>query len=242
MRPSRLLLLLPVLAVGGCLRTTAPHVTAVARPVPAHAQSQPQAAAEAATRATPRPEALAQAKSRLPSPPVQSHNNIHGVVVAALPLVTRAYALDTGDKLRIVVFGQEGLSNSYFVDAEGKVTLPLIGPVSARGLATQQLAGAIAEKLRGGFIREPHIAIEVEVYRPFFILGEVTQPGQYPYIPDMTIETAVAIAGGLTPRAYRWAAKIDRPEPDGAMRGRLSASLLTRVHPGDTIVIKERWF
>ena len=153
-----------------------------------------------------------------------------------------AYALDTGDKLRIVVFGQDGLSNSYFVDAAGQVTIPLIGAVTARGLTTQQLARAVAAKLRAGFIREPHVAIEVETYRPFFILGEVTQPGQYPYVPNMTVETAVAIAGGFTPRAYRYDVKIDRPTPGGTVRSRSSVPLLTRVQPGDTIVIKERWF
>ena len=125
------------------------------------------------------------------------------VAVAAPPPPEPPYSLDTGDKLRIVVFGQDGLTNSYFVDAAGNVTMPLIGAVTARGLTTQQLSRAVAAKLRGGFIREPHVAIEVEIYRPFFILGEVTQPGQYPYVPNMTVETAVAIAGGFTPRAYR---------------------------------------
>jgi polysaccharide export outer membrane protein len=153
-----------------------------------------------------------------------------------------AYSLDTGDKLRIVVFGQDGISNSYFVDAAGQVTLPLIGAVNARGLTTQQLAGAVAGKLRAGFIREPHVAIEVETYRPFFILGEVTQPGQYPYVPNMTVETAVAIAGGFTPRAYRWDVQIDRQAEGSVMRGRASVPLLTRIRPGDTIIIKERWF
>ena len=104
------------------------------------------------------------------------------------------------------------------------------------------MARAIAAKLRAGFIREPHVAIEVETYRPFFILGEVTQPGQYPYVPNMTVETAVAIAGGFTPRAYRYDVKIDRPTAGGTVRGRSSVPLLTRVQPGDTIVIKERWF
>jgi polysaccharide export outer membrane protein len=141
-----------------------------------------------------------------------------------------------------VVFGQDGLSNSYFVDAAGQVTMPLIGAVGARGRTTQDLSRAIAQKLRNGFIREPHVAIEVEVYRPFFILGEVTQPGQYPYVPNMTVETAVAIAGGFTPRAYRFDVKIDRPSPGGVTRSRASVPLLTRVRPGDTIVIKERWF
>ena len=140
-----------------------------------------------------------------------------------------AYALDTGDKLRIVVFGQEGLSNSYFVDAAGQVTIPLIGAVTARGLTTQALARAVAAKLRAGFIREPHVAIEVETYRPFFILGEVTQPGQYPYVPNMTVETAVAIAGGFTPRAYRYDVSIDRPTPGGTVRGRAGAAAHARA-------------
>jgi polysaccharide export outer membrane protein len=152
------------------------------------------------------------------------------------------YLLDTGDKLRVVVFGQDGLTNSYFVDAAGQVTIPLIGAVTARGLTTQQLARSVAAKLRAGFIREPYVAIEVETYRPFFILGEVLQPGQYPYVPNMTVETAVAIAGGFTPRAYRYDVKLDRPAPNGTARARSSVPLLTRVQPGDTIVIKERWF
>jgi polysaccharide biosynthesis/export protein len=87
-----------------------------------------------------------------------------------------------------------------------------------------------------------HVAIEVESYRPFFILGEVTFPGQYPYVPNMTVETAVAIAGGFTPRAYRWDVHIDRPVSAGGGRSRGSVPLLTRVRPGDTVIIKERWF
>ena len=147
-----------------------------------------------------------------------------------IPVVAQrepVYALDTGDKLRIVVFGQEGLSNSYFVDAAGQVTIPLIGAVTARGLTTQQLARAVAAKLRAGFIREPHVAIEVETYRPFFILGEVTQPGQYPYVPNMTVETAVAIAGGFTPRAYRYDVKH---RPADARRHRARPQLGAAAH------------
>jgi len=108
-----------------------------------------------------------------------------------------AYTLDSGDKLRVVVFGQEGLSASYSVDTTGRITMPLIGAVQARGMTTAGLQQAIAAKLKNGFVREPHVAVEVEVYRPFFILGEVTLPGQYPYVPNMTVETAVAIARGV---------------------------------------------
>jgi polysaccharide biosynthesis/export protein len=150
------------------------------------------------------------------------------------------YTLDSADRLRIVVFGQDGLSNSYTVDQSGCITMPLIGQVTARGLTTDELARAIADKLRRGFVREPHVAIEVETYRPFFILGEVTVPGQYTYVPHMTVESAIAVAGGFTPRAYRWEARIDRPAAGGVARK--VVPLLTRVRPGDTIIIKERWF
>ena len=93
----------------------------------------------------------------------------------------RPYTFDTGDKLRVVVFGQDGITNSYAVDAGGKVNLPLIAAVTARGLTNQQLADAITARLKQGFVREPHVSVEVETYRPFFILGEVTTPGQYPF-------------------------------------------------------------
>jgi polysaccharide export outer membrane protein len=89
------------------------------------------------------------------------------------------YVLDAGDKLRVVVFGQEGLSNSYAVDGAGKIAMPLIGSVEARGRTTSQLGASIATRLRAGYVREPHVAVEVETHRPFFILGEVTASGQY---------------------------------------------------------------
>ena len=91
-----------------------------------------------------------------------------------------AYHLDAGDRLRVVVYGQEGLTNTYAIDAGGSITMPLIGAVPARGRTTAGLAAEIAAKLRKGFIREPSVAVEIEAYRPFFILGEVAAPGQYP--------------------------------------------------------------
>src|SRR5258708_5784092 len=103
------------------------------------------------------------------------------------------YHLDAGDKLRVVVYGQEGLTNTYAIDAGGSITMPLIGSVPARGRTTAGLASEISVKLRNGFIREPSVAVEIESYRPFFILGEVAAPGQYPYVPNMTVENAAAI-------------------------------------------------
>ncbi|HEY6259455.1 MAG TPA: polysaccharide biosynthesis/export family protein [Xanthobacteraceae bacterium] len=165
-----------------------------------------------------------------------------GVASAAVPVAETAsvYLLDSGDRLRVVVFGQDGLSNSYIVDAAGNITMPLIGAVPARGASTSDLARAVGARLRNGFIREPHVAIEVESYRPFFILGEVTYPGQYPFVPNMTVETAVAIAGGFTPRAYRWEAKVARSQNGRAFRMAVPPTYAMR--PGDTITIDERWF
>ena len=150
------------------------------------------------------------------------------------------YPLDSGDRLRVVVFGQDGLSNTYIVDATGRIHMPLIGSVSARGCTTAQLARAIADKLRNGFVREPHVAVEVEIYRPFFILGEVVAPGQYPYVPNMTVETAVAIAGGFTPRAYRYDMEISRSA--SGVTARQKVPRIAPVRPGDTVTVLERWF
>jgi hypothetical protein len=150
------------------------------------------------------------------------------------------YMLDSGDRLRIVVFGQDGLTNSYVLDASGQIDMPLIGIVPARGLTTDQLAARISDMLRQGFVREPHVAVEVEAYRPFFILGEVTQPGQYPYTPNMTVETAVAIAGGFGPRGDHKSALISRNY--GGQVYRVRTPITAPVHPGDTIQVQERWF
>jgi len=151
-----------------------------------------------------------------------------------------SYTLDSGDKLRVVVFGQEGLTNTYIVDATGKIAMPLIGAVSVRGCTTAQASRAIADKLRNGFVREPHVAIEVEAYRPFFILGEVAAPGQYPYVPNMTVESAVAIAGGFSPRAKRDMVTLTHADASGAAR--YAVPLGTSLGPGDTVLVSERWF
>lgn len=163
-------------------------------------------------------------------------------VMVAAPVILHdpAYRLDAGDRLRIVVFGQEGLTNSYSVDAAGVVTMPLIGSVPARGCTPAELAAAITSRLQGGFIREPYVAVEIEAYRPFFILGEVAAPGQYPYVPNMTAEAAVAIAGGFTPRAKRNVVTITRTTQMGPTR--IVASPNAPLTPGDTITIGERWF
>jgi len=150
------------------------------------------------------------------------------------------YTLGAGDKLRVVVFGQDGISNTYIVDAGGNVSLPLIGTVPARGLTTQQLSARIAERLKQGYVREPHVTVEVETYRPFFILGEVTTPGQYPYVADMTVEKAIAIAGGFSPRAYKATVELTHGTAGEQFKGEVPLNYPLR--PGDTVMVKERWF
>ena len=151
-----------------------------------------------------------------------------------------AYHLDAGDRLRVVVYGQEGLTNTYAIDAAGSITLPLVGSVPARGRTPAGLAGEIAARLRNGFIREPSVAVEIDAYRPFFILGEVAAPGQYPYVPNMTVESAVAIAGGFSPRARRDSVTVTHTEASGS--GRFVVPLGTSISPGDTVFVGERWF
>jgi polysaccharide export outer membrane protein len=162
------------------------------------------------------------------------------VTPVANPAPRGVYTLDSGDKLRVVVFGQDGLTNSYSVDAGGSITMPLIGAVKARGLTPAELSAAITARLSQNYIREPHVAVEIETYRPFFILGEVTYPGQYPYVANMTVETAVAIAGGYTPRAYHSQFEISRSV--GGQTVRATVPVGTPVRPGDTVIVTERWF
>ena len=151
-----------------------------------------------------------------------------------------AYQLSTGDRLRVIVFGQDNLSNIYAVDAQGRISMPLIGAVDVTGRTTQSVERAIEARLRAGFLREPKVSVEVDAYRPFFILGEVTASGQYPFVNGMTVQTAVAIAGGFSPRGERHVAIVSRHVNGEIVTGRVP--ITQPVQPGDTITILERWF
>jgi polysaccharide export outer membrane protein len=193
-----------------------------------------------------RPYAYAQpyrtaAANGLASSPSQAYAATRVAYAAPMPAAhDAAYRLDAGDRLRVVVYGQEGLTNSYAIDAGGSITMPLIGAVPARGRTPAGLASEISAKLRNGFIRDPSVAVEIETYRPFFILGEVAAPGQYPYVPNMSVESAVAIAGGFSPRAQRDRVTLTHNEGTGSAR--IVVPLGTAVGPGDTVLVGERWF
>jgi len=150
------------------------------------------------------------------------------------------YRLDSGDRLRISVFDQAGLTNTYTVDQAGYIAFPLIGQVAARGQTLPALEGAIAARLRQGYLRDPDVTIEVDRYRPVFVMGEVGRPGQYSYVPGMTAQNAVAIAGGFTSRGNQRDVDLTRKINGQVITGRTAVS--APVLAGDTIYVRERLF
>jgi polysaccharide export outer membrane protein len=207
--------------------------------------------------------ALVGCKSRLNSshPAKRVAGNTHGGNMSATPLhpialrmntsepsgyvrqdgpVSAPYMLGSGDRLRITVFGQQNLSRTYRVDAGGFISMPLIGAVEAHGISTFQLEERISISLKRKYVKDPKVTVEVETSRPFFILGEVRNGGQYPYVADMTVQMAVAIAGGFTPRAKKRNFQLTRKINGADVTQNVPASW--KVMPGDTITVKERFF
>ncbi len=150
------------------------------------------------------------------------------------------YRLGVGDKLRVTVFGHKELSGEYVVSGNGEVVMPLIRGVRAHGLSTAQLADAIVNRLRPDYLVNPRVTVELLGYRPFYILGEVRKPGDYPYVEGMTVLNAVALAGGFAPHAKRDKVIIERGS--GAARKKLKAHVGVHVQPGDIITVRERFF
>lgn len=150
------------------------------------------------------------------------------------------YRLNAGDRVRITVFDQDNLTNIYNVDQSGYVAFPLVGSVPARGKTLKELESVIAAKLRSGYLRDPDVSIEVDRYRPVFMMGEVGAAGQYSYVPGMTVQKAIAAAGGFSPRANQENVDITRQINGKVMTGRVLIS--DPILPGDTIYVRERLF
>lgn len=150
------------------------------------------------------------------------------------------YHLGAGDKIRLIVYGEDDLGGEFEVDGTGFVRLPLIGQVQAAGLTVHDFEQMVANQLADGYLRDPHISAEVTTYRPFYIIGEVNKPGEYNYVNGMNVVTAVALAGGYTYRASDDAVYVRR---NGSQREEeLPANERTIIYPGDIIRIKERFF
>ena len=150
------------------------------------------------------------------------------------------YKLGPGDAVRVVVFGEEQLSGEFRVDGSGSLAMPLIGQVKASGRTTREVEKELASRLERGYIKNARVSAEVINFRPFFILGEVRNPGQYPYVNGMTALSAVAAAGGYTYRAQEQYVLVTRGrDPDKKI---YRAPITTPVLPDDVIRIPERYF
>jgi protein involved in polysaccharide export with SLBB domain len=151
-----------------------------------------------------------------------------------------SYKLGTGDKVKITVFGQDDLGGEFLVDDTGYLRLPLIGQVKAAGLTVHQFEDAVIAKLADGYLKDPRVSVEVTNYRPFYIIGEVNKPGEYPYVNGMNVLNAVALAGGYTYRADDTVVYVRRKGEQTEEKD--PADQTTEIHPGDIVRIAERFF
>ena len=142
--------------------------------------------------------------------------------------------------MRVTVFDQANLTNTYSVDQGGYIAFPLIGSVAARGHTAKQLEAQIATQLQQGYLRSPDVSVEIDRYRPIFVMGEVGAAGQYSYVPGLTVQKAIAVAGGYSVRGYQDNVDITRTVNGKVMTGRVLIS--DPILPGDTIYVRERLF
>ncbi|WP_062226400.1 polysaccharide biosynthesis/export family protein [Aureimonas frigidaquae] len=155
------------------------------------------------------------------------------------PQLVGEHTIDSGDHLRIVVYGEDDLSSQYAVDQAGYLTMPLIGDVPARGRTTGELRSVIEARFRDGFLLHPSVAVEVAQYRPLFVMGAVGAAGRHDYIPGMTVQNAIAAAGGFSASADQESVDLTRSVNGQVMTGRV---LITDpVVPGDTVVVRPRY-
>lgn len=150
------------------------------------------------------------------------------------------YLLGPGDRLKVITFGEDELTGEFSVGPDGYVAVPLVGGVKASGLTIRQFERAVEQAEAPRYVSNPHVSVEVLTYRPFFILGEVNHPGQFPYVKDMTILDAVATASGFTYRANTHAIKLKRAGERAEHVVKITPG--TVISPGDTIVVGERFF
>ena len=160
---------------------------------------------------------------------------------AAAPAASSAaeYKLGSADKIKITVFNEPTLSGEFLVNSDGSVAVPLIGNVPAVGHSAVDLQKAIEQKFADGYLREPRVVVEVLTYRPFYIYGEVTKPGEYPYSAGLSVLKAVALAQGFTYRADQRKIFLKR---SSSVEKEVRVTADELIQPGDTIRIAERFF
>ena len=177
------------------------------------------------------------------------HRLLVALLLAALPALAQesggesTYTLNTGDDVQITVFEEPDLSITAVLDDTGAISFPLLGELQVRGLTVRELETTITEGLRGRFLINPRVNVSIREYRPFFVRGEVANPGGFPFKPGLTVEKAVSMAGGFTSRASRSEFYIvSDTNPDGGEGERRSATLSSRIRPGDVINIEQSFF
>lgn len=158
----------------------------------------------------------------------------------ANPLNDGEYRLGPADQLRVTVFGHDDLSNEYTVASNGTISFPLIGDIAASGLTVAEFQRLTETRLSEGFLKSPRVSAEIMTFRPFYILGEVTRAGEYPYTNRLTVLNAIATAGGFSHRANRNVVAIKGLNDTDETRVELTPT--TFVQPGDTIRVLERFF
>ncbi|MDF8334976.1 polysaccharide biosynthesis/export family protein [Novosphingobium cyanobacteriorum] len=159
---------------------------------------------------------------------------------APLAVADDAYRLGTGDKVRIIVYNEENLSGEFLVSDDGSLSLPLIGAVPVKGRTPADVAVDVRNRYADGYLRDPRVSLDVLTYRPFFILGEVSKPGTYPYSNNLTVMEAVATAEGYTYRANKRKVLIKRAGETEERVYPLTPDL--KINPGDTVRVLERYF
>ena len=153
---------------------------------------------------------------------------------------TTSPALHPGEKIRVIVFGEDRLSGEYEIDPAGFVSLPLAGTIKAAGLSKQQLERDLSKKFSGEYLRNPRVTVDITSFRPFYIMGEVVKAGEYPFKSGLNVLSAIAIAGGTTYRANRSTVLIQHIGENGFREYPLLPAI--PVSPGDLIRVPERYF
>ena len=175
-----------------------------------------------------------------PQVPIQPMTQAHISDRNSTDQVVHHYKLGASDRVRIIVYGEPDLSGEFVVSGTGKLSLPLIGEVQGADLTISELQDEIAAKLREGYLKDPRVSAEVLTFRPFYILGEVSKPGEYPYSDGLTVLIAVAEASGFTYRAEK--RKVFIKHANDAREIEVPLTQTVPVEPGDTIRIGERYF
>lgn len=153
---------------------------------------------------------------------------------------SNGYRVGAGDRLAIKVVGEAELTGEYVVDATGVLSLPYVQSVPVAGFNTGQIERLIVSKLKAGYLRDPKVSVQAIALRPFYIMGEVTTGGSFAYQPGMTVQNAIAIAGGYGTRAEKQEVMLTRKSAKGTNTYKVPVT--TQVYPGDIIFVRERWF